>query len=56
MQEVTQSKHGAPFAAPVSKEAVPGYHTVIRQPMDLGTVAGKLQQRAYPSVGERSCC
>lgn len=51
-QAVMESKHGAPFAVPVSEDMVPGYHTVIQHPMDLGTIANNLKQRIYKALGE----
>ena len=47
-----QSKHGVPFAVPVSEDLVPGYGTIIQQPMDLGTISQNLKQRSYNSLGE----
>lgn len=52
VKAVLKLKVAAVFAAPVSEEDVPGYHSVISQPMDLHTVADKLQQHAYASLGE----
>ena len=46
------SKHGAPFAAPVSEDLVPGYRTIIQRPMDLGTISQSLKDRSYRALGE----
>lgn len=46
-------KAAAPFSAPVSKEDVPGYSTVIQNPMDLGSIAEKLKKGGYTTTGER---
>lgn len=35
------------FASPVSEEAVPGYHAVVRYPMDLSTIRKKLLENQY---------
>ena len=56
LQDVMQSKHGPIFAEPVSEELVPGYHDVIKSPMDLGTVSQNLKQRAYKSLGKPAGC
>lgn len=46
-------KAAAPFSAPVSEEDVPGYTTVIQNPMDLGSIAEKLKSGEYATTGER---
>lgn len=45
-------KVAGPFSSPVSEEDVPGYSTVIHDPMDLGTIAEKLKNGEYTSTGE----
>lgn len=49
---LTKLQSAAPFLAPVSEEDAPGYHAVVKEPMDLGTVLGKLKSGAYTSLGE----
>lgn len=45
-----------PFLEPVDPVAlgIPDYHDVIKRPMDLGTVARRLQSGQYPNAGEVS--
>uniref|UniRef100_A0A7S3R1G0 Bromo domain-containing protein n=1 Tax=Dunaliella tertiolecta TaxID=3047 RepID=A0A7S3R1G0_DUNTE len=38
------------FAAPVKEKEAPGYHEVVKQPMDLGTIDDRLRKRRYSSV------
>jgi len=38
------------FRAPVDAAMLPDYHTIIQQPMDLGTVKEKLEAGEYPTV------
>lgn len=38
------------FGAPVDATYAPGYYTVIKNPMDLGTAKTKLDQRRYPDI------
>lgn len=45
-------KTAAPFSGPVSEEDVPGYSTVIQNPMDLGRIAEKLKNGGYATTGE----
>ncbi|KAJ3042424.1 hypothetical protein HDV00_007380 [Rhizophlyctis rosea] len=40
-----------PFLAPVPRD-VRGYHDVIKQPMDLGTIRKKVREGRYGSLGE----
>jgi hypothetical protein len=51
VRRVARSKVGAPFSAPVSEQDVPGYRSVIRRPMDLGTIAQRLETGFYASIG-----
>lgn len=52
LQAVMNSRHGGPFAEPVIEEEVPGYHAVISQPMDLGTIRQGIQEQRYTSLGQ----
>lgn len=40
------------FAEPVTDDIAPGYSSIIKQPMDLLTVASKLENNQYSSVKE----
>lgn len=40
------------FAAPVNPLDAPGYHKVVKQPMDCGTILNKLQSGQYSSPRE----
>ena len=51
VRRVARSKAGALFAQPVTEEQAPGYHAVIRRPMDLGTLAERLEAGRYKSLG-----
>ena len=47
---VAASAQGAIFGQPVGPEA-PGYRRVVKRPMDLGSVAAKLQAGGYATTG-----
>jgi hypothetical protein len=53
---VGATRVGAPFAEPVLEEEVPGYHAVVKHPMDLGTIMTRLDRGVggpgahYPSL------
>ncbi|BDA48817.1 probable pH-interacting protein at C-terminar half [Coccomyxa sp. Obi] len=51
VRKVARSKVGALFAQPVTEEQAPGYHSVIARPMDLGTIAHRLEAGHYRSLG-----
>ncbi len=40
------------FDKPVDKRIVPDYYTIIKNPMDLGTISTKLRRRQYRSPQE----
>ncbi|RKP00413.1 hypothetical protein CXG81DRAFT_5605, partial [Caulochytrium protostelioides] len=42
----------APFLAPVGRREAPGYHDIIKRPMDLGTVTKKLQDNLYDTKAQ----
>ena len=50
---ILKLKVAAPFSAPVSEEDVPGYSSVIQNPMDLGSIAEKLKNGEYTATGKR---
>jgi bromodomain-containing factor 1 len=55
LTDLLKPKHKAynwPFLEPVDEALVPGYHAIIRNPMDLQTMRSKLDQRRYQSVDE----
>merc|ERR1712173_106694 len=45
-------KDGWPFDRPITKADAPDYHLCVRNPMDLGTVRGKLNDMQYTSNQE----
>ena len=47
--QLQASPQAGPFLEPVPRD-IPGYYDMIRTPMDLGTVASKLQRGGYPTV------
>ncbi|KAK0412051.1 hypothetical protein QR680_006008 [Steinernema hermaphroditum] len=40
------------FAEPVKEEEVPGYHRIIKHPMDLSKMRKKVEDEAYRSLGD----
>ncbi|XP_065345233.1 homeotic protein female sterile-like [Cloeon dipterum] len=57
LQELFSKKHSAfawPFYKPVDTELLGlyNYHSIIKKPMDLGTVRAKLNNREYRSIDE----
>ena len=40
------------FNEPVTDDIAPGYTSIIKQPMDLQTMSGKIEGNEYPSVKE----
>jgi hypothetical protein len=52
IQKLARSRTGAAFAVPVTDDIAPNYSTEIKRPMDLGTLADRLQNGKYRSVGE----
>lgn len=52
LKSLMRHRAAAPFLQPVSEEAAPGYNSVIKHPMDLGTVLQGLESRSYASIGE----
>ena len=52
VQAVRQLPTAAPFCSPVTDAVAPGYSSVVSNPMDLGMVQRRLQERAYNTAGE----
>eukprot|EP00189_Rhodosorus_marinus_P000881 CAMPEP_0113967052 /NCGR_PEP_ID=MMETSP0011_2-20120614/8686_1 /TAXON_ID=101924 /ORGANISM="Rhodosorus marinus" /LENGTH=1177 /DNA_ID=CAMNT_0000979833 /DNA_START=465 /DNA_END=3998 /DNA_ORIENTATION=+ /assembly_acc=CAM_ASM_000156 len=50
-KEFARHKDGVSFSKPVTElwkpEAIPGYHDIVKKPMDLGTVMRKMESGAY---------
>lgn len=55
LNEIDKSKYRKftwPFLFPVTEEDAPGYFGIIKYPMDLSTVKGKLENKQYASSAE----
>lgn len=39
-----------PFTSPVSEEQAPGYHEVVKRPMDLGTLRSRVAAGRYSNA------
>ncbi|KAJ8298613.1 hypothetical protein KUTeg_022673 [Tegillarca granosa] len=50
IESVRDHKDAWPFYDPVDEEVAPGYHDVIKRPMDLSTIDKKLHNRDYRTV------
>ncbi len=51
LKNLMRQRFAAPFLEPVSEQAAPGYHAVIKQPRDLTGILQGLESNAYPSLG-----
>lgn len=49
LMELKAGEHAHPFLQRVNKREAPDYYTVIKQPMDIGTMMKKLKQLQYNS-------
>merc|ERR1719357_2074353 len=56
MEEIVKGlikhKDGWPFDRPITKAEAPDYHLCVRNPMDLGTIKGRLNDMQYTSNQE----
>ncbi|KAH7138022.1 transcriptional activator spt7 [Dendryphion nanum] len=52
LMELKAGEHANPFLQRVNKREAPDYYTVIKQPMDIGTMMKKLKQLHYKSKKE----
>ncbi|KAF2459463.1 hypothetical protein BDY21DRAFT_282509 [Lineolata rhizophorae] len=52
MELKAQTEHSAPFLQRVNKREVPDYYSVIKHPMDMGTMIKKLKSYHYKSKKE----
>ncbi|KAF2018447.1 transcriptional activator spt7 [Aaosphaeria arxii CBS 175.79] len=52
LMELKAGEHAHPFLQRVNKREAPDYYTVIKQPMDIGTMMKKLKQLHYKSKKE----
>lgn len=54
VQAIARGPSGRPFSYPITDDMVPGYSAVVQHPMDLTTVAQRLSDGAYASLGEQA--
>lgn len=55
LKELFSKKHGGyawPFYKPVDTDALHDYKKVVKTPMDMGTIKGKMETRAYSTSNE----
>lgn len=52
LQSLVHDEHSWPFHCAVSRRDVPDYYDVIRRPMDLGKIRGKLSSMEYRTTKE----
>jgi hypothetical protein len=52
--EAANLEGGVNFVAPITDAIAPGYSSVIKRPMDLGTVAARLDDGRYADSGSDS--
>jgi transcriptional activator SPT7 len=52
LMELKASEHAHPFLQKVNKREAPDYYTIIKQPMDIGTMMKKLKNLNYKSKKE----
>lgn len=52
LEQIGNHKDSWLFKEPVTEEIAPGYFSIIKNPMDLKTMAGKNKNRKYKSVKE----
>lgn len=52
LMELKATEHAHPFLQRVNKREAPDYYTVIKHPMDIGTMMKKLKQLQYKSKKE----
>lgn len=52
LEKTKHKTYSWPFLEPVDGSLVPDYYSVIKEPMDLQTMRGKLEQRRYGSAEE----
>lgn len=49
LNDMQNNTNAWPFQQPVNKDEVPDYYEVIKQPMDLATMEGRLEKDQYPT-------
>ena len=51
LKNLIRQRFAAPFLDPVSEQAAPGYHAIVKQPRDLASILQSLESNAYASLG-----
>ncbi|OAF70852.1 hypothetical protein A3Q56_01415 [Intoshia linei] len=47
IREITENSNSWPFLKPVEEDIAPGYHTIIKHPMDLKTISDRIKKGYY---------
>lgn len=56
LQKLSSSKPAKPFLEPVKAEDVPTYHTIIKKPLDLGTITSQIEDGTLATRYEVMFC
>ncbi|ODM94816.1 hypothetical protein Ocin01_11866 [Orchesella cincta] len=50
LREMFQNRSSLPFRKPVTKAQAPNYFAIIKEPMDLQTISGRVEDRQYEKL------
>lgn len=56
LEKLSSSKPAKPFLEPVKAEDVPTYHTIIKKPLDLGTITSQIENGTLATRYEVMFC